>query len=676
MTGDGKHILYLLARNARTLLLAASVSVAAALFSVSFSITFISCSRTTEDASFMTALDNIDASISTGQTDDALALLKKIEKKAYSSYARLGIYRRYMTLGETERAENILVRGLKQIPENRELSAVYGQFLLRQNRVDEAAKVSACLSGTPYGSIYSEAVLRIAQANAAVQKNSSYYLSSDLGPVYYDAYTGTRDYHWLINTALIDLKKGDYDSAESLHASHKSGPLEDMREALFWALVEYDCGNFSQCLNELDSVPADDSLPADVVTLSEQDALRADAFMMLGDPDAAESYRVSILTRSLTDPKVVVQPSLYVNSAHWAKEHNQIPREHNLLFACVTKFPAYIPGLVSYGSFAYESSKPPVETALAKDVRKTKLRTFAMQQYDALPKVPVSDALYRMSSQIDLQKKQNGVADAELLAAYKQLQYKTTPALNEKARVADVWKTLEANETGTDLYPPALVQFAVHELLAAGLTEDARGLFTGYLDARYLLKGMTEETDKKENVKTDIFGGEKKENKTVTPPEVVRAAFGDRAADGVTKMESWECETAAYFAVLDKNIAAAKRLYEYVLFETGAGRLDPEMENGDTVSYVSPLASPSAIVNLAMIYSSTEEKAKALSLYGAAAGRTQDPLFKAVVLYRTACIQQTQGDDSDALLSVEYALSLNPAYADARLLLRELQQAN
>src|SRR5574344_98791 len=610
MSRNGKKYLFFLFHNELALFAVLLVSL---LFAVSFS----SCSHSGEDRSFITALDSIDASISTGQTDDALVQLKKIEKKAYSSYARLGIYRRYMTLGETARAEKVLLRGLKQIPENRELSAVYGQFLLRQNRLEEAKNVSSCLAGSPYGSIYSESVLALARLNAKNTASSDYYLNDEFQSMYYDAYTGTRDNRWLRNDALLLLKKGDYASAANLQNSiQTAGRLPDARDSLFWAIVQFDGGNYAQSLSDLDEV-SDMEFEPDGSVIAESEALRADCYKMLGDSDAAESYRAALFTRAASDSSISVPPSLYVNSAKWAEQHNQTKYQYSMLSSVCAKYPEYMPGLIAYSSFAYQSSKPVPQTALERDVRKSKLRTLAMEQYDELPRVPVSDALYRLNTVLDGQKKQSGVMNPLLLCAYKSLLYKTTPKLTQAARIADVWKTLESNQTGTNLYPPLLVNFAVHELLAAGRTEDARGLFESYLDAKYLLNGEPDDGNKssdsssQKKIETDIFGGEKK-TASVTPPEVVRAAFGDRAASGVNEMESWECEDAAYFAVLDNNIAAAKRLYEYVLFETG--NVHSRMQNGDTISEVSPLASPSSIANLAMIYSSTEEREKALSL--------------------------------------------------------------
>ena len=330
--------------------------------------------------------------------------------------------------------------------------------------------------------------------------------------------------------------------------------------------------------------------------------------------------------------------------------------------------PKHVPGLVTYGRFAYEASIPPVMTDLEKSLRLTPFRTHAMQAYDDRPKILVSDALYRMEKKLSEQQETTGEKNEDLLTAHLMLYYRTHSEMTQKAKLALLWETLEENERGTSLYPPKLVQLAVHELLANGEIEDARNLFTRYLDARYSLKDdMPLPAAEK---KLDVFGGERSAPKNVIPPEVLRGTFGDRAAKGVYGMEIWEGECAAYFTLLDGNVSAARRLYEYVLFETGG--LHRKSDSAPIVS-VSSLASAVSVCNLAMMYSSTGEKKKALALYGLAAGRTRDPATKADILYRTAVIQRDTGDKNGASLSLEYCLSLNPTHADARLLRRMME---
>ena len=130
---------------------------------------FASCSKT-EDSSFMSGMESIDIFIKNGDSSEAMRLLKKYEKKAYSSFARLGIYRRYMTLGEEKRAEKVLVKGLKKLPDNLELTAVYGHFLLRHGQLLKAIDITKILEGTKYGSIRSEALMKKLLQNENLQE--------------------------------------------------------------------------------------------------------------------------------------------------------------------------------------------------------------------------------------------------------------------------------------------------------------------------------------------------------------------------------------------------------------------------------------------------------------------------------------------------------------------------
>ena len=176
---------------------------------------FFSCARRHDGNELAANLSSVDAYIKTGQADDALSLLKKTEKSAFSSYARIGIFRRYMLLGESDRAEKVLKKALKTLPENPELSAVYTHFLLRSERLDEALEFSRCLEGTSYGSLYSEAMLKKRMTTGEAQ-STAHFLKDDLVPVYVEAYNGTGDDRWLRDSALIYLAVGDYEAAALL----------------------------------------------------------------------------------------------------------------------------------------------------------------------------------------------------------------------------------------------------------------------------------------------------------------------------------------------------------------------------------------------------------------------------------------------------------------------------
>ena len=608
-----------------------------------------SCSNSTEPASFLSALDKVDSYIRTAQTSDALKLLNKTSKSAYSAYARIGIYRRYMTLGEKALAEKTLKKALKKIPQNLELSALYGVFLLRDGRLSEALSVSQCLSGTKYGSIYSECVLK------TVEKDFLHLLNPKMASVFNDAYNATQDERWLINAVLPFLAAGDYANAASMQQSLESD------FSLFWAQVQYDSGKFDLCIENLDRIKSSQISGATAL-------LASDAYYRLGDFDSAEKERSKLLALSDLEYNVQVPEILAVNSAIWSYNAKNYSRAYDLLSSIVLKNTDSVPALVTYGKFAWEDSFLHEEDNLERALRKARLRSLSMKQNDERPRFLIDDAIFRIDENIKKNKLAGKTAYDELIVEKLSLFLRANSNLPVENLCAEIWRTLEQNELGTDLYPPLLVNFAVDELLKYSRTDDARRLFSKYLDARYKMKD--DSATKEDTVRYDIFGGEKKYTAPVVPDFVIKAAFGDRAAQYSNTMEIWEVETAAYFTLLDGNVNAARRLYEYALFETGGVKM---LQKKDSIIAISPLAGVSSAMNLAMIYSSTGELEKSLSLYGLASGRTRDKQLKSKILYRTALVQNDLKNTNGAILSLDYAVSLDPLNAEARLFRKKLK---
>ena len=134
---------------------------------------FPGCRMRAEQNSLTSQFDVIDALVMQNQMQSALKELKKAEKRAYDSWTYIGIYKRYMTLGETGAAEKVLKKALKKNSNNEELQAVYAAFLLRQNRLGDAGKVSEKLRGTKYASLYSEYMLRESAEKAGGRSGTS-----------------------------------------------------------------------------------------------------------------------------------------------------------------------------------------------------------------------------------------------------------------------------------------------------------------------------------------------------------------------------------------------------------------------------------------------------------------------------------------------------------------------
>ena len=458
---------------------------------------------------------------------------------------------------------------------------------------------------------------------------------------------------------MIYLLRGDYGLVSSLQRE-----LEDSQDALFWAYVQYDSGNYDIAVRNLEKVRSP-------MLRGSAALLASDAYMMLDDEESAEANREAyIADAQKTGAKI--QPSIYVNSSLYAFRHEQYRKSYEYLIDALIAEPDYIPALITYGKLSWKDSQPLQMSELEKALRKTSLRTNKMREYDERPKFTIADALYRMQDTLERESKAGIKHNDDLIVERLSLYLKDNPELNLTQKTATIWEELEQNELGTNLYPAHLVQFAVQKFLSWGLIDEGRNLFMNYIDAKFDLnyRKKASEAGTTENVKTDIFGGEKIETVPVIPESVARLAFGDRAADKSDRMEIWEIEFAAYFSLLEKNISAAKRLYEYVLFETGGVKNSNAKGN---INSISPLAASSSAANLAMIYSSSGDRKRALSLYTLAAGKSKLPEVKSKLLYRNAKIQVDMGDLNAAKTSLRYSLSLDMSNADARLLKRQIE---
>lgn len=626
---------------------------------------FISCQKDEDMTySFNSSMDRVDVFIRNNQINDALDLLKKSEKYAYNPMARIGLYKRYKRLGEKELCEKALKKALKKFPDSVEIAAVYGQFLLRENKINEAEKVSKILSGTKYGSIYSEAVLR-KNASAEIKV----YLANDFCKIYKDIFDNTQNPCWLVNASLVKLANGEYLAASLLQESTiRSNRKMASAEALFWTIVQFDAENYDICLRNVKSVTNEKDK---AIAMS----IASDCYVLLDELDRAEAFRNDVLSSSEV-PNVVA-----VNSAIWAYQNKQYKRAYDLLMDVFTKNPEYIPALLTYGKIAWLDSRPIIMSDLEKTVRETELRTEKMRQFDDRPRFLLDDAIFRLAEvEAKYQKdKKNSSFDADSIEALMverlSLYIRSNNSLPIKAKTAEIWKSLEKNESGYNLYPSLLVNYSVQKLISYGFVDEARDLFMNYINSKYLkAKNEKNTVANDSDVEVDIFGGERRVKSEIVPESVVRLAFGDNVAKSAFRMNVWEVEIAAYFALLDGNVDCARRLYEYVLFESG-GVINSYSSNSKKIDFenISTLASPSSAVNLAMIYSSLGDNANALSLYGLAAGKCEDARTKSKILQRIASIQFKTGDIQQARLSVDYSLSLDSQNADTQLLKKQIQ---
>lgn len=597
----------------------------------------VSCNKNNDESLYLSAMVNVDMHVRDGDLKEAFAVLKKSEKYASTSLERIGIYRRYMRLGEKKAAEKVLVKGLKKNPGNLELAAVYGHFLTVENRLDESVKISSSLIGTKYGSIYSEAAIKKIENSVKESGRRAGYLSKSLSGAYYDAYVATKNPQWLKNASLAYLAAGEYSKAAALQP-----PSFEPKDALFWSFVQYDAGNFDLAITNLAGVETPTVLST---------SLASDSYVMLNDLDRAEHERELILENTVDFPS-----NIAVNSAIWAYRKEQYKKAYSLLMGVIMSENTFVPALLTYGKLAVEDSKPIPMSDLELTLRKTSLRTNKMREFDERPRFLVSDAIFRIDEAL-----QKGEKSEDLLVerlSLKLFERKDAPA---KQKMALLWEELEHNTLGTNLYPPKLVQFVVQKLISYNEVESARELFSNYIKSKYLLPLSFEKDAKYEvpAVQTDVFGGERRISvQRITP--AMKMVFGDEVAKAAIGMALWELEYAAYFSLLDGNANAAKQLYEFVLDE------------GGDFNSVASMTSPSSVINLAMVYSSTGDKVKALSLYGLAAGKSREPELKSKILCRIAKVQVGMKNPSEALRALDYAIGLDPKNAEARALKRQI----
>ena len=589
------------------------------------------------------ALDEADRYIGKGYPKDALKILASCEKKILSPMDAIGVYKRYVALDEKKSAEKILKASLKKNPKNLELNAVYVSFLKNGKRFDEAYKRSELLRGTKYGSLYSEFFFR-ALLKEEASRPLSFYLTEEMAARYIDAYNSNKDNAWLRNAALCAMASGAYGDAAQLFPQE----MDNSSDAYFWALVMYDnkkFGEAAECLLESQrlskktpSLLSDEKISARKTSSIEAASLLSDSYAMMGEEKEAENVRGQLIaeltlgkekaTASQEELSSSLLATMYLNSAIYALQRNDERAAYNSLLFLVQKWPDFVPALVAYGNFAYNSSRRVMDDPLTKSLRDAGVVSTDMKRFDERPRASVSDALLRMKESIAR------THNDTLYVAALELEDKLDDSSDERTRLGRMYRVLERNALAADLFPPEIAQYAVHTLLNLDRYDEAKDLFKKYLIARYKL-------------------GKERD-------------FEEDLVLSLQKMILWEVEYAGYFAAREKNTDLTKRLYEYAVYESGFSS-----SYGGTE--ISPAAATESAVNLAMIYSSTGNKDKALELYGRAQSRATDNYLRSEIMYRLACVYDAKKDAAAAIKALEYSLYLDPSNGNSRLLLSKFK---
>ncbi|MCR4742799.1 MAG: tetratricopeptide repeat protein [Treponema sp.] len=579
-----------------------------------------------EQKSLTSQFELVDVLINQKQFKEAKKELKALQKKAFDSWAYLGIYRRYKLLGEDTLSENLLIKALKKNSENQELNAVLTKHFIDSGKIDQALDYAKKLKGGAYGSIYSEAVLRKAYNNQGKSEDLfDYFNKEEFYDIYLDAYQGSKNPLWLRNCAVYALTQGQLGLAGNLAPQI----FADADDAYFWALVLYDSGNTFESLEAIEYSKRflQDYKNKNIfkTSLIKQIALESDAYMAISQMEMAEKARQEIILNkdllNIRKSEENLIPIIYTNSAIWAKNQELNDSCADLLFYVVNYYPDYVPALIQYADFAWESNQERREDDEIKALRKAGLATLEMEEYDNRRKIPLSDAIYRIDE--SLKRNKNPYLQIKKI----DLDYKQKKNLTDKEKNRDLWNLLEVNYDDSPEFRTLLIQYSLNFLLSTKQYDDAWRLYKNYLE--------------------EVLTFDEKQT------------FWDSYISQMKGMELPMVEIGAWFAAYNELESESLRIYEYCVYESG-GILDKDM--------ISPYVSTSACMNLANIYYSLGKKEKAIELYGKAAGRESKNTIRSEIYYRIAEIYMALGDSKAALRAADYSRDLFPGNAKAGVL--------
>lgn len=596
-----------------------------------------SCKMKAEQKSLTLYFEVIDSYIAEGDFKSALKELKRTEKVAYDSWSYIGLYKRYAQMGEDQQSEKLLKRALKKNAHNPELTAIYANYLIRHNRVTEAAKKSEELRGTKYGSIYSEAVLILEREKVNSQENPDYYKDPKFYEIYYDAYKANYDSLWIRNCAVYHLNLGNYENAAAISPKIYS----DGDDAYFWAMVLFDAGRYYDSAEAvvaakrfIDVYPELHSGRKEHPTRIKLVALESDAYMAVSEVEKANEARKEVTQnleqiKSITAEDNELLQTITTNSIIFANNTDDNNTAYDLLLYTVNQWPNFQDGLALYTDFAYKSNQQRYETTEEKRLREIGLASLEMEKYDSRRRIPMEDALSRLEKALAVEK------NPYLSILKLDLKYKIDPNFTEKQKTADLWNLLEENYTEEVKFHSLLVQYTLNYLLRTGQYADAYSLFYKFMVNTY-------ELDKKED-------------------------FWKQVQSIITKMDLKMAEFAAYFAAHQGLRNETFRFYEFCVYESGGHSEE---------KFISPYVSTYSCMNLADAYYSTNQLDEAVELYGKTIGRESSNYLRSEMHCRIAEAYIKKGDRKNALRSLDYAAAIYSGNARASLLKEQMNNQN
>jgi tetratricopeptide (TPR) repeat protein len=357
----------------------------------------LSCAASVSEAEFLQRMDEADRFIASGDAKSALKILNRLNRGSYSAKQRLGIYRRYDALGEFSAAETCLKKGLKDIPESDELSAVYAWHLLERGRTGEAAEAAKKLSGTRFGQLAAE--IRMRSGGGLAETSSPETTDRALLRLFVDAYNGTRNDAWLMNAATLYALDGDIPAAAAL----APGIVTSTDQAMFWGRLLLDTDYPREASGYLDAAGRIfsylDPYETDMEGRARLDALKADAFIRQGDMERASEIWNEMCARAheFRIPDEIVATAFY-NLSRYAKAENRAREWYENLVECLKRAPDELFALDAYADYSFNQAYSKSGDGLTEALRLSGLSSRGMSAYEEIPRVPFEDVAARLKA--------------------------------------------------------------------------------------------------------------------------------------------------------------------------------------------------------------------------------------------------------------------------------------
>ena len=407
---------------------------------------FFGCSDEKQDGSFSQQLSLIDACIQNNQLQDAVALTDKAAENAMGLEKQLSIIKRYVKLGETAKNKAFVEKALKKQPEVPELNAIYANILLSEGNVLDAVKHTDMLTNTKWSPLYTEVILRQAVAD-------NIFTDGDYTDFFVKAAGATHNEQWLVDAAVVEARRGNYQKAAAITPAVS----EVGKNALFWAIINYDAGNYLECI-DLCGVAGSTT---DAVLLA------SDAWLMAGENKAADDYWLSVIQNT----KKSVPKEIYCNAALYAIRTDDLEDAFNILVGMVSLYPDYDAGLSVYADYALKTSGSMITEP------SSALSTLQQLKQYSVPSIPVSDALYRMETSLSKEFR------APLYVEYLRTKWLSGGYSPVSCR-QDLLLALEKYRSG-DKRDPYLTDFTSCWMLRNYYENEACGLFYDYMVEKY-----------------------------------------------------------------------------------------------------------------------------------------------------------------------------------------------